>query len=570
MSILFFGLAGLFVLVGTYFWQIPLTFASPGAVIYYLGLVGLLVASGIVWIARGKDFEKMFPSFLPTILALVIVVFGGLVSSSLFQSEALARQITIPEPTPFVTTDIPLFDPLQTPWIDEGYARVLANQVFGQLGAVGSAMYAGQFYRQEINGRLYYVTPILHDGFFSYIRNPSGTPGFIMVSLTDDNNVRLVEGNPIRIQPRGHAAWGNMLQRVVWNERPSGIQHSFRLEVDDNLVPHWIVYLTRPQVGPFGGHCVDEIAVVNASTGQIQIYDVHSVPQWVDVVFPESIIERQIDRWGLYRGGFWNSIIGQIELIQSDEGNAMVYRDGNVYLFDSLTSRGGRDEATIGFLLTNLRTKEVRHYNLSGATEYAAQRAAEGDERVRAQRFAATFPVPVNIEGQPTYFMTLVDPSSRMVRSFALVNIQRHQIIGIGTTIREAEQNYRLNLNRLGGGQLATQDANLTTIEGYIIRWGQHIIGGETQYTFIVEGHEDRLLTVDPSHSEATITQQGDFVRIQVMATDAYRWSVFMFENLGFNFTQGVVEEALRQQEIDRRFEEVIANPNIFNEDQLH
>jgi len=569
MSILFFGLAGLFIFLGTYFWQIPLTFASPGSIFYYIGLVGSLILAGVLWIVRGRDLDRLIPAFAPTVIALILVVVGGLSSGGMFRSRDLARQITIPEPTAFVMTDIPLFDPLQTPWIDEGYARVLANQVFGQLGAIGSAMYVGSFYRQEVNGRLYYVTPILHDGFFSYNRNPQGTPGFIMVSLTDDNNVRLVDDNLIRIQPRGHGAWGDMLERIVFNEHPNRIQHSHHLEVDNNLVPYWIVYLTSPQVGFFGGHDVTDVAIVNATTGQIRTYDIHNVPEWVDVIFPESIIERQIDLWGLYSGGFLNAIFGQVGLIQSDEGNAMVYRDGQVYLFDSLTSRGGRDEATIGFLLTNLRTKEVRHYNLSGATEYAAMRAAEGDERVRAQGFLATFPVPVIIEGQPTYFMTLVDPSSRMVRSFALVNIQRHQVIGIGSTIREVEQNYRLNLNRLSGGQLATQATNLITIEGYVLRWGQHTISGETQYTFIIEGHENRLLTVDTSHSQATITQQGDFVRVQVMATDAYRWSVFLFENLGFEFTRGIVEEVLHQQEIDRRLEEVQANPHIFNEDRF-
>ena len=143
MSIILFILAGLFTLTGAYFWQIPLTFASPGAILYYLGLVGTLVVGGIVWIVRGKKFEKMMPAFIPLSLALIVAIFGGWFSAGMFQARALANQITIPEPTDFIMTDIPLFDPLQTPWIDEGYARVLANQVFGQLGAVGSAMYVG-------------------------------------------------------------------------------------------------------------------------------------------------------------------------------------------------------------------------------------------------------------------------------------------------------------------------------------------------------------------------------------------------------------------------------------------
>jgi len=51
---------------------------------------------------------------------------------------------------------------------------------------------------------------------------------------------------------------------------------------------------------------------------------------------------------------------------------------------------------------------------------------------------------------------------------------------------------------------------SLTIIEGRIVRWNQYMVKGETRYAFVVEGHEDKLLRVDPSHSQATVTQLGD------------------------------------------------------------
>jgi hypothetical protein len=552
--------------MGLWLFNIPLTIGAAGPFFYY-AVVGVAtpLAMFIGWSLYAENDEVGW-GWTPVALALVIWVVGGVISSPFFNARALASQIDVPAATPFADTEIPAFDPTKIPWVDEAYAEVLGNQVFGQLGAIGSSMRVGEYIRQEVNGGLYWVAPILHDGFFRYNANPAGTPGYIMISKTDDNDVRLVTDYTIRIQPFGHAAWGDKLERIVFRLAPNALRYEYRFEIDDNLKPHWVVPLYRNTIGWWNGAEIIGVVVVDATNGDAVRYAVDDVPSWVDRVYPVKLIETQIANWGKYQLGFWNTVFGRREMIQSDDGNAMVYNNGQVYLFDSLTSYHGKDESTIGFLLTNLRTKTVRHYNLAGATEWAAQLAAIGDDRVRAQEYDAAFPIPTIIEGVPTYFMALVDPASKMVRAFALVNIGRHQIVGIGTTIREAENSYRARLHSVGQAGLFTARADLITVEGRVLRWGAYNEGGNTFYTFIVEGYEDRLFTTDTSRVETAVTQVGDRVRLEVMATESYRWSVFTFDNLEFDLTYGAVEGVVIQREADARREEIQENPAIMDD----
>jgi nicotinamide riboside transporter PnuC len=58
----------------------------------------------------------------------------------------------------------------------------------------------------KVNNDLYWVAPLLHSGFFKWI-NQEGTAGYVMVSATNERDVKLVqniEGKSIKIkyQPR--------------------------------------------------------------------------------------------------------------------------------------------------------------------------------------------------------------------------------------------------------------------------------------------------------------------------------------------------------------------------------
>ena len=92
----------------------------------------------------------------------------------------------------------------------------------------------------------------------------------------------------------------------------------------------------------------------------------------------------------------------------------------DVFVYTGVTSVSS-DQSNIGFLLCNQRTKEAKFYPVSGATEQSAQSSAQG--AVEDLGYTATFPILLNINNQPTYFMSLKD-SSGLVKMYAMVLVR--------------------------------------------------------------------------------------------------------------------------------------------------
>lgn len=562
-----------FLWLGLWRLNIPFTLSAFGPFFYY-GLFSFLVPALILVCGWAYDREEGFGWMLAPVGAFVLaLVIGALCSSHMFNADRYAAQLSVPEATKFVESDIPAFEPSKIPWVDEEYAKVLGDKPIGSLGAIGSSVIIGEYIRQEVGGELFFVAPILHSDYWKYRKNPAGTPGFVMVSMNNDDDVRLVTKDltgkelKIKVQPSGHAAWGDKLQRIVQRAVPGALRYEYKFEVDENLRPYWVVPIYDCTIG-WGGVEITKVVLVDATNGQAKVYEIGKVPGWVDRIFPTDLIETQLANWGNYSNGFWNSLFSKTGCLQSDPGNAVVYKDNDCLVFDSLTSVGA-DESTVGFVLVNLRTKETKHFSLAGATEWAAQQSAIGDERVKAQGYAATFPLPTLIEGQATYFMVLTDPDSHIAKSFALVNVEKYQTLGIGNTIRAAEMDYRTKMRSNNNTSLYSPTANLLNITGKIVRWGQYDQQGNTYYSFVVSGHEDKIFNTDTSMTEAPLTSVGDRVALKVIGTDNSNWSVFSFDNLEFDQAKGEVEETVTEDEMNQKIQEVIADPSLMNEERF-
>jgi len=106
------------------------------------------------------------------------------------------------------------------------------------------------------------------------------------------------------------------------------------------------------------------------------------------------------------------------------------------------------DSSITGFVLINQRTKEAQYYPVSGGTEAAAQEAAQG--RVKQYNYVATFPLIVNIDGQPTYFMSLKD-ATNIRQQYALIHVNQYNKIGATSTdLNTCLENYRKDLKANG------------------------------------------------------------------------------------------------------------------------
>ena len=116
----------------------------------------------------------------------------------------------------------------------------------------------------------------------------------------------------------------------------------------------------------------------------------------------------------------------------------------DVYMYTGVTSLTN-DESLTGFVLINQRTKEAKYYSTSGAKETSAQSSAEG--LVQQYEYEASFPLLLNIDGEPTYFMSLKD-SSKLVKGYAMINVGQYSIGATGNTLTSCIENYVAELSK--------------------------------------------------------------------------------------------------------------------------
>ena len=103
---------------------------------------------------------------------------------------------------------------------------------------------------------------------------------------------------------------------------------------------------------------------------------------------------------------------------------------------------------------------ETYFYKIEGATERSAEDSAEG--QVQNLKYIATFPLLLNINDEPTYFIALKD-NAGLVKKYAMVNIEKYQIVAIGDTVAECEKTYRSLMAGNGISNVDTSTAQSIT-----------------------------------------------------------------------------------------------------------
>ena len=255
------------------------------------------------------------------------------------------------------------------------------------------------------------------------------------------------------------AYFGEDLERKLRFSYPTKIFDSISFEVDDEGNPFYIVSCAKPQVMLFGAMDVTEVIIFNPSNGESEIYDVKDAPAWIDIVYTGNLASEKFNWQGLYSGGFFNSIIGNVGCKQATDDFGYVVLGDDVWYFTGVTSAVADDMSNIGFILTNARTGEYRFYSVNGAEEHSAMAAAEGE--VQEKGYVASFPSLINVSGQPTYIMVLKDAAG-LVKLYALVNVENYSTVATGATQSEAMSAYKKLLRQSGSASDNTSTATVT------------------------------------------------------------------------------------------------------------
>lgn len=286
--------------------------------------------------------RQKFPKLSAVIIAVpwILIVVVMILCSVFFQWKAYRDQLGEPEIKKF-DNEVQAIDVAQIPIVDENLALQLAQKKLGERPALGSqvALYSATI--QMVDGELVWVVPLYHSGFFKWLTNLSGTPGYIVVSATNTNDVRYVEGYKIKYHPGSYLLF-DITRKVRFGPGLMTGITDYSFELDDEGQPYWAISTYKNSRG-FSLPEADGIILLNATTGQMDRYGMDEVPEWVDRVQPEDFVLTQIANRGNYVHGIFN--FANKDKYRPSEGHNIVYNNGRCYLFTGLTSVGSDDSA---------------------------------------------------------------------------------------------------------------------------------------------------------------------------------------------------------------------------------
>lgn len=405
--------------------------------------------------------------------------------------------------------EIDYIDLNQLPTIDNELARKLADKKLGEIPSLGSQVTVGELDLQSVNGELYYVAPLEHSSFIKWITNHEGTPGYIKVSATNENDVQLVtelDGQELKIKYLDSSyLFSDLTLSTYLRDLTKGhIDYSF--ELDDDGRPYWVITRYDTAIGFSEAKAVG-VLVMDAQTGESKTYSIEDTPEWIDRIQPESFIKRYVNKWGELVHGVFN--FGDKDKLKSTDAINVIYNDNKCYFYTGVTSVGS-DESLVGFILTNTRTGETTIYKTSGATEYAAMKSAQG--KVQQYGYSATLPYLINIQGEATYFTTLKD-SHGLVKQYAMVNVKNYNTVAVGDTLQTTLNKY---IEALTNTNISLEGSNKElVIEGEIERIGLVIKDGTSIYDIKLKDSNNIFSVSTETSREVALSNVGDYVKIK-------------------------------------------------------
>ncbi|TDP58166.1 hypothetical protein [Flavobacterium dankookense] len=516
-----------------------LQFGFYGFPIIVLILLGIyfFISLGLSVDSTGKKFiiSSRPGKWLLVIMLLVglyVTIVPLLTSATIFHTSSYQKMIGEVKNGEKISTHIAPISMDKIRVVDQDLAYLLGEKIIGSQPALGSQIVLGKFSIQKVNNELYWVAPLLHSGFFKWLNNREGTPGYVMVSATNERDVKLVQtvnNKPVKIKYQSGAYFQSDIYRHVYlNGYATTGLADFTFEIDEQGNPFWVIATYDKQIG-FSGENTNGIVVVDAQSGDIKEYSIDNAPAWVDRIQPAEFIENQLNDWGEYIKGYWN--FSNQDKLQITEGLTLVYgKNDRSYWYTGLTSVGS-DESSVGFVLVDTRTKETTFYKQSGATEYAAQSSAEG--KVQEKGYKTSLPIPYNINNIPTYVMTLKDDGG-LVKMYAMVAINDYTIVGVGNSMRETLTSFKSAFNSTGNRINPSSADAKKSLKSIVTRIQSDVKNGNSFYYFTIKDYPNIFVGSSQVSAELPVTIVGDSIEISFDIDEEKVIDVTRFDNKNF------------------------------------
>lgn len=503
------------ILLGIYYYAaLPPLNIHSAEVWVFAGIVILLIAGLYIRRKRLNAYEMRESKGLKVILGIFAVgvavyLIGALLSSPIVNAKKYQQLLTVE--TGEFTKDIEELSFDQIPLLDRDSAALLGNREMGSMVDMVSQFEVDDLYSQiNYQDRPVRVSPLRYASIIKWLTNNSeGIPAYIKIDMATQNTelVKLDQG--MKYTTSDH--FNRNIYRHLRFRYPTYIFNDLSFEVDEEGTPYWICPVKKYNIGLFGGVTIGRVVLCNAITGETEDYAIEDAPQWIDRAFSADLLVELYDYHGTLKHGFLNSVLGQKDCLATTDGYNYLAIDDDVWVYTGVTSITG-DQSNVGFVLMNQRTMETRFYEVEGATEASAMASAEG--QVQNLHYTATFPLLLNISGEPTYFIALKDDAG-LVKMYAMVNVQKYQIVATGDTVSECETEYTSLMYENGIKEVEEDTREIQTVTGPITRIAQAVVEGNSHYYFMIEGSDEIFDVSVVDYIDAIRFDVGDRVTIE-------------------------------------------------------
>lgn len=388
----------------------------------WVGLSPLLLccSTGLTINKKSQIDKYVIAGFGVTVVGVMILT---IISSSVFHADEYSKRINLVDSS---FDEIHEVDFTKTAIIDRESTLVLGDRTLGQLPELISQFEVSEIYSQiSYSDTIVRVTPLDYNGWFKYFTNQGGgIPAYIVVNATSGKS------DLIKLEDLGLKGMKYSVNAMFFQDRdrhmrfgyPTEVFGETNFEIDEEGTPYWVTS-TVGYKGINQKATIEGVIVMNAITGEMQKYEVGAIPEWIDRVYPSSLVIEQVNQSGAYVNGFINSIIGQRDVYKTTEGYNYIELNDDIWIYTGITSANA-DESNIGFVLVNQRTQEAKKIMSAGAEEFSAMRSAEGT--VQHLGYTSTFPLLISVGGRPTYLVSLKD-NAGLIKMYAMIDCVDYQ-----------------------------------------------------------------------------------------------------------------------------------------------
>ena len=480
----------------------------------FAGILILIIAGIYIRRKRLNAYELKESKGLKVIMGIfaagvVVYLIGALLSSPIVNAKKYQQLLTVE--TGEFTKDIEELSFDQIPLLDRDSAALLGNREMGSMVDMVSQFEVDDLYSQiNYQDRPVRVSPLRYASIIKWLTNNSeGIPAYIKIDMAtqDTELVKLDQG--MKYTTSDH--FNRNIYRHLRFRYPTYIFNDLSFEVDEDGTPYWICPVKKYNIGLFGGVTIGRVVLCNAITGETEDYAIEDAPQWIDRAFSADLLVELYDYHGTLKHGFLNSVLGQKDCLATTDGYNYLAIDDDVWVYTGVTSITG-DQSNVGFVLMNQRTMETRFYEVEGATEASAMASAEG--QVQNLHYTATFPLLLNISGEPTYFIALKDDAG-LVKMYAMVNVQKYQIVATGDTVSECEEEYTRLMYQSGIKEVEEDTREIRTVTGAVTKIAQAVVEGNSHYYLMIEGSDEIFDVSVADYIDVIRYNVGDYVSIE-------------------------------------------------------